>query len=291
MKKYIEKNTELRTLATNEFEKDLFKLGNNSVFGKGMEDILKRVSVELVTSPKRLGKLTAKTNFKGLKIFNENLVSVHMGMTEIKMTKPIYIGGCVLDLSKIPMLDFHYNYIKRDYDDKARLLNMDTDSLTYEIETEDIYKDMSKNVFKMFDTSNYPSNHPSGIKSGINKKVPGKFKDELGGKIMVEFVGLRPKLYSFITLEDLEEKKCKGIKKSVVKNKITFNDYKNCLFNNSIVITEQYGIRSYDHQLYTEKQNKVALTPFDDKRYILDNGIDTLAWGHRRIKNIKIEGE
>ena len=165
---------------------------------------------------------------------------------------------------------------------------MDTDSLTYEIETNDVYKDMSKNVKEIFDTSNYPKNHPSGIESGINKKVPGKFKDELGGKIMVEFAGLRPKLYSFLTLEDKEEKKCKGIKKSVVKNKITFNDYKDCLFNNSILLQEQYGIRSYDHQVYTEKQNKVALTPFDDKRHILDDGVNTLAWGHYRIKDKKI---
>ena len=107
MKKYIDKNTYLRTIATNEFEKDFFKLGNNSVFGKGMEDILKRVDVRLVTSSKVLGKLSAKTNYKGLRIFSENLVSVHMGKTEIKMTKPIYVGGCVLDLSKIPMFDFH----------------------------------------------------------------------------------------------------------------------------------------------------------------------------------------
>ena len=289
MKKYIDKNTYLRTIATNEFEKDFFKLGNNSVFGKGMEDILKRVDVRLVTSSKVLGKLSAKINYKGLRIFNEDLVSVHMGKTEIKMTKPIYIGGCVLDLSKIPMFDFHYNYIKQNYGNKARLLNMDTDSLTYEIETEDIYKDMSKNVNEIFDTSNYPKNHPSGIQSGINKKVPGKFKDELGGKIMVEFAGLRPKLYSFLTLEDKEEKKCKGIKTSVVKNKITFGDYKECLFNNSILLQEQYGIRSYDHQLFTEKQNKVALTPFDDKRYILEDGVNTLAWGHYKIKDKKID--
>ena len=226
MKKYIEKNTQLRTIATNDFEKDFFKLGNNSVFGKGMEDILKRVDVRLVTNSKTLGKLVAKANYKGLRIFNENLVSVHMGKTSIKMTKPIYIGGCVLDLSKIPMFDFHYNYIKQNYGNKAKLLNMDTDSLTYEIETEDVYKDMSKNVNERFDTSNYPPNHPSGIQSGVNKKVPGKFKDELGGKIMVEFVGLRPKLYSFLMLEGKEEKKCKGIKKQVVKNKITFDDYK-----------------------------------------------------------------
>ena len=143
---------------------------------------------------------------------------------------------------------------------------------------------MNKDVIEIFDTSNYPKDHPSGIKTGINKKVPGKFKDELGGKIMVEYIGLRAKLYSFVTLDDIEEKKCKGIRKSIVKNKITFKDYKDCLFNNSVLMKEQYNIRSYDHQLFTEKQNKVALSPFDDKRYIMDDGIHTLAWGHYKIK-------
>ena len=287
LKPYIEKNTELRTLATNDFAKDFFKLGNNAVFGKGMEDETKRIDVRLVTNSVALGRLSSGANFKGLRIFGEDLVSVHMGKVNMKIKKPIYTGGCVLDLSKIPMLNFHYNYIKQKYGDRAKLLYMDTDSLTYEIETEDVYRDMSKVVEERFDTSNYPKNHSSGIKSGVNKKLPGMFKDELGGKIMVEFAGLRPKLYSFLTLEGEEEKKCKGIKKNVVKKKITFSDYKDCLFNKTIVIKEQYGIRSYDHQVYTEKQNKVALTPFDDKRYILEDGMGTLAWGHYRIKDKK----
>ena len=284
MKPYIDKNTKLRTLATNDFEKDFFKLGNNSVFGKTNENVFNRCSVELVTSSKKLRKLTAKTNYKGIKIFNENLVSVHMGITEVKLNKPIYVGATVLDTSKIPMYDFHYNYIKKNYGNEALLLDMDTDGVKYHIKTKDIYKDMNKDVIEIFDTSNYPKDHLSGIKSGINKKVPGKFKDELGGKIMVEYVGLRAKLYSFVTLDNIEEKKCKGTRKTVVKNKITFKDYKDCLFNNSILMREQYNIRSYDHHLFTEKQNKVALSPFDDKRYILEDGIHTLAWGHYKIK-------
>ena len=285
MKSYIDKNTRLRTLATNDFEKDFFKLGNNSVFGKTTENELNRCTVELVTSSNRLSKLSAKTNFKGIRIFNENLVSVHMSITEVKIKKPIYVGAAVLDMSKLPMYDFHYNYIKKNYGNDASLLFMDTDSLTYHIKTKDIYKDMSKNVNEIFDTSNYPKDHPSGIKSGINKKVPGKFKDELGGKIITEFVGLRPKLYSFVTMNNVEEKKCKGIRKTVVKNKISFNNYKKCLFEKSVIMKEQYNIRSYDHQLFTEKQNKVALSPFDDKRYILEDGIHTLAWGHYKIKD------
>ena len=282
MKSYIEKNTRLRTLATNEFERDFYKLGNNSVFGTGMEDELNRCSVELVTLLKRLKKLTSKGNFKGIKIFGTELVSVHMLKSKVTISKPIYVGATVLDTSKIPMYNFHYGFIKEKYGEKAKLLDMDTDGIKYHIKTDDIYKDMNENI-DIFDTSNYPSDHPSGIKSGVNKKVPGKFKDEMGGEIIVSYVGLRPKLYSYVTLSKKEEKKAKGIKMPVIKNQLKFEEYKECLFNKSILRKEQYNIRSYDHEVFTEKINKIALSPFDDKRYILEDGIHTLAWGHYKI--------
>ena len=282
MKSYIEKNTRLRTLATNDFEKDFFKLGNNSVFGKTFEDETNRCSVELVTSLKRLKKLTSKGNFKGIKFFGTELVSVHMRMSEVTIRKPIYVGATVLDTSKIPMYNFHYGYIKEKYGQNAKLLDMDTDGIKYHIKTDDIYNDMNENI-DIFDTSNYPSDHPSGIKSGVNKKVPGKFKDEMGGEVIVSYVGLRPKLYSYVTLSKKEEKKAKGVKKPVIKNQLKFEEYKECLFNKSILRKEQYNIRSYDHEVFTEKINKIALSPFDDKRYILEDGIHTLAWGHYKI--------
>ena len=283
MKSYIDKNTRLRTLADNDFEKDFFKLGNNSVFGKTFEDETKRCSVELVTSGRRLKRLASKGNFKGIRLFKDNLVSVHMAVTEVKVKKPIYVGATVLDTSKIPMYEFHYEYIKEKYGENAKLLDMDTDGVKYHIKTEDIYKDMNENI-SIFDTSNYPKNHPSGIKSGINKKVPGKFKDELGGEPIIGYVGLRPKLYSYLTLSNKEEKKAKGVKKNIIKNGMKFKDYKDCLFNKSILRREQYNIRSYDHEVYTEKINKIALSPFDDKRYVLEDGVHTLAWGNYKIK-------
>ena len=282
MKPYIDKNTELRTKAINEFEKDFFKLGNNSVFGKGMEDETKRCNVELVTTVKRLKKLTCKKNLKGVRVFGERLMSVHMGNTNVKITKPIYIGACVLDTSKIPMYDFHYNYIKKNYGNKGKLLDIDTDGVKYHIITEDVYKDMNKNI-DVFDTSNYPVDHPSGIKSGVNKKVPGKFKDELGGEIIREYAGVRSKLYSYLTLNNKEEKRAKGIKKYAIKNKLIFNDYKNCVLNKTTKRITQSNIRSYDHKVYTEIVNKVALNWYDDKRCIMENGIDTLSWGHYKI--------
>ena len=287
MKPYIDKNTNLRAKAKNNFEKDFYKLMNNSVFGKTMENIRNRVNVKLVNTKEKLRKLVAKPNFKSCKIFNENLVSVHMKQTGLTMVKPVYLGMCILDLSKTIMYDFHYNYIKSKYGDKAKLLFSDTDSLMCEIETEDFYKDISGDVKDRFDTSDYPENHPSGIPTGINKKVLGKMKDEAAGKIIKEFVGLRAKLYSYKMYEGEEEiKKCKGIKKQVVESSISHEDYKTCLLTGKEQLRKQNILRSYNHEVYTEEVNKVALSALDDKRYILKDGIHTLAWGHYKIKDI-----
>ena len=283
MKSYIDKNTNLRAMAKNNFEKDFFKLMNNSVFGKTMENLRNRVDVRLVNTKEKLRKLVAKPNFKSRKIFNENLVSVHMSKTSLLMNKPIYLGMCILDLSKIIMYDFHYNYIKSKYADKAKLLFTDTDSLMYEIETEDFYKDISGDVKDRFDTSDYPENHPSGIPTGENKKVLGMMKDEVAGKIIKEFVGLRSKLYSFVMDDGRETKKCKGIKKQVVESSIRHEHYKTCLTTGKELLRKQNILRSYDHEVYTEEVNKVALSALDDKRHILSDGMDTLALGHYKI--------
>ena len=285
MKPYIEMNTNLRTQAKNNFEKDFFKLMNNSVFGKTMENIRNRVNVKLVNTEERLKKLSAKPNYKSCKIFNENLISVHMKKTSLTMNKPVYLGMCILDLSKTIMYDFHYNYIKPKYGAKAKLLFTDTDSFMYEIETEDFYKDISKDVKDRFDTSDYPENHPSGIPTGINKKVLGMFKDEAAGKRIKEFVGLRAKLYSFIMEDGKENKRCKGVKKQVVESSITHEDYKTCLRTGKEQLRKQNILRSYEHEVFTEEVNKIALSSIDDKRYILGDGIHTLAWGHHKIKN------
>ena len=212
LEKYITLNTELRTAAANEFEKDFFKLMNNSVFGKTMENIRNRVDIRLVNNKKQAEKLSAKPNFYHCNIFSEDLVAIHMKKTKLVFNKPVYLGMCILDLSKTLMYDFHYNYIKQKYGDKAKLLFTDTDSLMYEIQTEDFYKGISSGVKQRFDTSDYPPDHPSGIPSGLNKKVIGMFKDE-GGKVIDEFVGLRAKLYLYKMFEGEESKKCKGVKK------------------------------------------------------------------------------
>ena len=286
MKPYIDMNTELRTKAKNNFEKDFFKLMNNAVFGKTMENIRNRVNVKLVNSVEKARKLISKPNFRNRKIFSENLKSVHMKKTSLVMNKPVYLGMCILDLSKTLMYDFHYNYIKPKYGNKAKLLITDTDSFMYEIETEDFYKDISGDVKDRFDTSDYPENHPSGIPTGINKKVLGMMKDEAAGKIIKEFVGLRAKLYSFKMDEGEESKKSKGVKKQVVATSITHEDYKTCLRTGKEQLRKQNILRSYEHEVYTEEVNKVALSAQDDKRYILSDGVHTLAWGHYKIKDL-----
>ena len=283
LEKYISLNTKLRTEAKNEFEKNFFKLMNNSVFGKTMENIRNRVDVKLVNDKKRAEKLSAKPNYKHCNIFSEDLVAIHMKKTKLDFDKPVYLGMCILDLSKTLMYDFHYNYIKKKYGDKAKLLLTDTDSLMYEIQTEDFYKDISEDVKDRFDTSNYPFDHPSGILSGINKKVLGMFKDEANGDIIDEFVGLRAKLYSYKMFDGEESKKCKGVKKSVVKKSITHEDYKTCLTTGNKQLRKQNIIRSYKHEVYNEEVNKIALSANDDKRYILEDGINTLALKHYKI--------
>ena len=285
LKQYIDLNTNLRMQAKNDFEKNFFKLMNNSVFGKTMENIRNRVDVKLVTSRIKAVKLAAKPNFDRATIFDENLIAVHMKKTKLYFNKPIYLGMSILDLSKTLMYDFHYNYIKTKYPGKmSKLLFTDTDSLLYEIETKDFFKDINPDIESKFDTSDYPKDHPSGIKTGINKKVLGMMKDECKGQMMSEFVGLRAKLYSYKMDAGAEEKKCKGVKKGVVKKSITFEDYKKCLQTKVKQRRKMNVIRSHKHEIFTEEINKIALSAEDDKRVVLEDGIHTLAYGHYSIE-------
>ena len=281
LKQYIDFNTEKKKNAKNAFEKDFFKLMNNSVFGKTMENIRKRVDVRLVTDEKKLMKLTSKPTYVSSKIFNENLVAVHKIKETLTLNRPAYVGMCILDLSKTLMYDFHYNYIKDKYADKAKLLFTDTDSLTYEIESKDVYKDFWNDKDK-FDNSDYSESSPYFDKT--NKKVIGKFKDEAAGVPICEFVGLRSKMYSYIKDNQKGGKTAKGIKKNVIKNNIKHEDYKDTLFNTKQMYHKMKTIRSECHQLGSYEINKVSLSCFDDKRYIYDDGKTSYAYGHKNIK-------
>ena len=282
LKQYIDFNTEKRKNAKNAFEKDFFKLMNNSVFGKTMENIRKRVDVRLVTDEKKLLKWVSKPTYVSSKIFYENLVAVHKIKETLTLNRPAYVGMCILDLSKTLMYDFHYNYIKEKYGDKAKLLFTDTDSLTYEIEAKDVYQDFWNDKNK-FDNSDYSVSSPYFDKP--NKKVIGKFKDEAAGVPICEFIGLRSKMYSYIKDNQKGGKTAKGIKKNVIKKDIQHENYQETLFNNKQMYHKMKTIRSKNHELGSYEINKVSLSCFDDKRYIHEDGVTSYAYGHYNIKH------
>ena len=202
-----------------------------------------------------------------------------MGKVKVVMNKPVYLGQAISDISKIIMYEFHYDYMAPTYGEALNLCYMATDSLIYEIETGDFYKDIADDVKERFDTSGYLPDRALPV--GLNKKVIGLMKDELGGEIMEEFFTLRPKMYAYKT-GNFEAKKCKGIKKCVVRKTITFEDYKNCLFSGDISYRSQLMFRSLKHRIQTLKANKVALSRDDDKRITIDR-ISSLARGHYRL--------
>ena len=209
MKAYIMLNTRLWKDAKNEFEKDFFKLMNNSVFGKTMENIRNHKDMKLVTSDKKYLKYVMKPNFKDGFPLSKHSFAVEMGKTEIKMNKPVYLGQAILDLSKTLMYEFHYDYMRPKYGSKVNLCYMDTDSFVYEIETEDFYRDIAKDVKKRFDTSGYSKDDNRPLPIGENKKVIGLMKDERSGEIMTEFVALKAKIYAYRKIsKEVEGKRC-----------------------------------------------------------------------------------
>ncbi|XP_066600001.1 uncharacterized protein [Prorops nasuta] len=225
LKAYIELNTRLRTASKNDFEKNLFKLMNNAVFGRTIENV-------------------------------RNIVDVRL------FDKPVYVGMCVLDISKTCLYEFHYDYMLPTFGSKCKAMYTDTDSLVYSIECDDVHSVMKHDLVK-FDTSDYPADNRYDLPR-VNKKVPELMKDENNGKIMTKFVGLRGKMYTF-------------------KN-ITFDDYKDCLDNFTVQSRNQNLIRSKLHKMFSTTQRKIALSPYDDKRHITPGTVATLPWAHYRLK-------
>ena len=278
-------NTELRKLAKDDFEKDLFKLMNNAVFGKTMENIRKHRDIKLVTTDKKRSKLVSEPNYHTINYISEDLSIIEMNKTRVKMNKPIYLRLSILDISKILMHEFWYDYMKPKYGNDVKLCYMDTDSFVMNIKTNDFYKDIANDVEKRFDTSNYEVNRP--LPKGKNKKVIGLMKDEFGGKIITEFVTLRPKTYSYLTDDVKEDKKAKGTKKCVIKRVIKFNDYKNCLLKDKVLLTIQQRFTSKNHDVYMENINKIGLSNNDDKRIVSSDKITSYPYGYKG-KNVSI---
>lgn len=286
LKKYIDMNTQFRQNSSSVFEKDFFKLLNNAIFGKTIENKRKQVDVKLVThwndrynkTNKTLGaeQLIARPNFHSVSIFSENFAAIQLKHDKIKLDRPIYIGFSVLEYAKMHLYQFHYNFIKNKYGNLAQLCYTDTDSLLYLIHTDDYYRDM-RNDLNVYDTSNFDVKNPYNLPL-VNAKVPGLFKDELGGDVISEFVGLRAKLYCLKSVK-VQIKKAKGISKTITKI-LDISDYHNTLMNNKNLKCKMNMIKSVKHALYTQEVNKLVLNRNDDKRQIIQNKVTTLPWGH-----------
>ncbi|EZA48473.1 hypothetical protein X777_13782 [Ooceraea biroi] len=249
---YIELNTRFRVAAKNDFEKNLYKLMNNAVFSKTMENVRNHFDVKLVTKwDGRYGAeaMIAKPNFHSRSVFSSNLIAIEMRKLEVKFNKPIYADMCILDISKVCLYEFHHEYMVPVYHDRCKVMYTDTDSLIYHIECEDVYEQMKRDIAR-FDTSDYASDNVYGIPLA-NKKVLGLMKDENNGAIMTEFVGLRAKMYALKVDSKKDTKKAKGVKSNVVTRTITFDDYMQCLREKIEMTRDQSRITSQLHKVYT----------------------------------------
>ena len=286
LKPWIDFNTEKRKESTNDFHKDLFKLMNNAVFGKTMENVREHVGFELVSNVNRLEKCVNSPTFKNKHFINESLLGIEKIKQVVKLNKPIFAGFAILELSKLHMYNFHYEVLKPKYGDNVKLGYTDTDSFVIHVYTEDVYEDF-KQINQHMDFSDYPKDHPNY--DPTNKKKLGKFKDEMNGKIITEFIGLKPKMYSF-TIDAkhddpdtaLEYKKAKGVPKHKVKRALNFENYRKTLQDNANEKIQFNSIRSYQHQLFSITCNKQGLSNYDNKRYYFNNN-ESYPHGHYRL--------
>ena len=282
LKQYIDLNTNLRAQSKNPFEKDFFKLMNNSVFGKTMENIRKRCDLSILndsndySTVRKLNSFISKPNYKEpVQITNSKINIFQFTKTKIYYNKPIYVGAQILDLSKTLMYQFHYEYMKKKFNN-IQALYSDTDSIIYHMKTEDFYKDISSDINEWFDTSGYEVSK-GDIELNANKKVLGKFKDETSDQVISHFCANRSKSYSFkVNNEEVSKNTLKGIVKAVRTKMITFEDYFNCVFKNEVKSVEQTRFETDEHVIRTVTRTKIALESTDDKRVVLEDKVSTL---------------
>ena len=290
MKPYIDFNNQKRKEASSDFDKEFFKLMNNSTFGKCMENVKRRVKMVLTSSQDRCTSIINKPTFQSLHVFNPNFVGIQYRKPIVELNKPIYLGFSILDLSKMHMFDFHYNVVLKTFGFEAvQLLYTDTDSLVYFI-THTRFADLLYKIRRYFDFSNLDKSNV--LYTENNKKVLGKFKDETGGKTIKEFIGLRPKMYSILLSSGKNIKRVKGIKRHSV-DKLLHSEFKKILYSSLPSYVISNSIRSYNHDVFTMGERKLALSPFEDKRWLHLDGIHSLAYGHfclekkRKIEQLK----
>jgi hypothetical protein len=293
---YIAKNTAMRAASKDEFKRTLYKFKNNSIFGKACENVTKRLDIRLLTDSKKCETLIQKPHCAGFKIFSPEIAAVAMKKMVCAIDKPTYVGFVVLELSKLLMYEFHYDYAKKQWP-TVNLLLTDTDSLVYEIETDDVYADISSSTSSMhFDLSNYRNEW----RNDENKMAVGKMKDEAGGQIVYEVVALRPKMYSYKTLVQVEDqaqepsfkvsKRAKGIQRAAMQH-VEHEDYLAQLHEPTENYVLVHRIGQQLHNVFSFELEKRGLCSFDDKRYLRSNMIDTFAHGHWRLTERRVELE
>jgi hypothetical protein len=284
---YIQRNSKRRSTAANEFEKDYNKLLNNSLFGKTMEDVRKREDYRLVNSAEKLNKLAAKPNFDDHFIFNDSLVLVHMRKTKVVLNKPIYIGQCVLDNSKLIMYELWYCKLLpmiKQRNAELHLLGGDTDSFFLQLTNADAETWFLPQLcaMELLDTSNYPKDH--ALFTNSRKAKLGCIKDESDGVAQFkEWILLRPKLYSFAAANtDKNKRRAKGIQRAVVEHGMQHSDFKEAFEHLKEKSWLTRRITSDRHELFTIATLKRALSFWEDKR-AWTGANESLPYGHYRL--------
>ena len=279
LKEYINFNSQQRALTTNDFDKSFYKLKNNALFGKTMEDVRKRINYKLVTDEDKFQKLARSPFFHDRDIITEDLVGVHMLKPKVTLDKPIFIGQAVLDYSKLEMYQLYYKILPQCPLIKKLQLVGDTDSffLTIATDTHITLSDVFNNLAQHIDTSNYPPSH--ALYSAVNKAKLGCFKDETAGQTLEEMILLRPKMYSMKYKDtDTSIKRAKGISKHIVKS-MRHNLYREAFEEQKTTRVQMTILRSQQHTIQTTTFNKRALSAWEDKRLWLSDN-ESLPHGH-----------
>jgi hypothetical protein len=288
MRVYIEKNQNLRAASTSDFEKNFYKLMNNACYGKTCENQRKRTNIQLVTDVVKTQKLLALPQTLSFRVFTPDIAAIELMKPRCLINRPFYVGFTVLEFAKLHMYRFHYDFVKPLWPGtKSQLLFTDTDSLMYEIEDANMYNKIWQHRDE-FDLSDYPKDF---FHDATNKAIIGKFKDEAKGKTAEAFVGLRAKMYCWKLSKQLsdntyaseEKARAKGIQRAAMRD-VRFEDYERQLRTPQEHKVTNRRIGSHLHRIYTYEFDKKGLCSFDDKRYILEDGISTLAYGHYRVK-------
>ncbi|XP_053209828.1 uncharacterized protein LOC128393656 [Panonychus citri] len=278
LKTYVDFCTVQRQLATNTADSNFWKLNVNALYGKTIENVRNHLNVVAVDTPSRANFQLRKELCERFLILNDNLALVQIKKARVVMNKPISVGFSILELAKLKMYELHYDKFKNHFNDKIQLIYTDTDSLIYEVETDNLTQDF-QSLLEIMDFSNYDPSSP--LYSTDNHRKIGYLKDEMGGKPIHEFIGIKPKLYAFKT-DDGTKKVAKGVQRSTLKNKIDYDDYVRCLFDENVHSENVTRLGSRNHQISLIKQNKIALSPFDDKRFLLNDKINSYAYGHHK---------